>query len=57
MEQCILDADILDSSTPLRCAQNDNGALRCAQNDNGPLAALRMTMGALRCAQNDTFSL
>ncbi len=32
-----------DSATPLRSAQNDEGALRCAQNDEG----------ALRCARND----
>ena len=25
MERCIRNADILDSSTPLRCAQNDSG--------------------------------
>ena len=33
--------DILDSSAPLRCAQNGDGALRCVQNDRDGGAALR----------------
>ena len=46
MGRCILNADTLDSSTPLRSAQNDRGAGRSPQNDRGVGAEIRADLAA-----------